>query len=162
MFCPKCGKANEAFARFCQSCGTDLSSAAPAPEGVVAATYGGFWKRVAALLIDSVVISFASGVISAATVGVGAVSIFVLPWLYEALMLSSEKQATLGKMALGMAVTDLNGGRLSFGRATGRHFAKWVSALILGIGFLMAAFTERKQGLHDLIAETLVVNRPLA
>jgi uncharacterized RDD family membrane protein YckC len=160
MFCPKCGKTNEAFARFCQSCGADLSAAAPAAAAVVE-TYGGFWKRVAALLIDSVVISFASGVISAATIGVGTISIFVLPWLYEALMLSSEKQATLGKMALGIAVTDLNGGRLTFGRATGRHFAKWISALILGIGFVMAAFTERKQALHDLIAETLVVNRPV-
>jgi uncharacterized RDD family membrane protein YckC len=160
MFCPKCGTANETFARFCQSCGTDLSAVTPT-AAVAVATYAGFWKRLAALLIDSVVVSVASGVISAATIGVGTVSIFVLPWLYEALMLSSEKQATLGKMALGMAVTDLNGSRITFARATGRHFAKWISALILGIGFLMAAFTERKQALHDMIAETLVVNRPL-
>ena len=76
-------------------------------------------------------------------------------------MLSSEKQATVGKMVLGMVVTDVNGGRISFGRATGRHFAKWLSALILGIGFLMAAFTERKQALHDMIADTLVVSRSL-
>ena len=76
-------------------------------------------------------------------------------------MLSSEKQATVGKMVLGIVVTDINGGPISFARATGRHFAKWLSALILGIGFLMAAFTEKKQALHDMIADTLVVNRSL-
>jgi uncharacterized RDD family membrane protein YckC len=72
-------------------------------------------------------------------------------------MESSAKQATVGKMALGIIVTDLEGRRLGFGRATGRYFAKILSALILGIGFLMAAFTERKQGLHDMVASTLVV-----
>ena len=119
MFCPRCGQQNEAGAVYCQSCGNDLSTT---KQMVVSSSYAGFWKRFAALLIDSIVVSVASGLISAATVGVGSVSIFVLPWLYEALMLSSEKQATLGKMALGIAVTDLSGGRISFGRATGRHF----------------------------------------
>jgi uncharacterized RDD family membrane protein YckC len=60
-------------------------------------------------------------------------------------------------MALGIIVTDLEGRRIGFGRATGRYFAKILSALILGIGFLMVAFTQRKQGLHDMIAGTLVV-----
>src|SRR6266849_153843 len=77
-------------------------------------------------------------------------------WLYEAFMESSSYQATLGKMIFGMKVTDLNGNRISFERATGRHFAKWLSAMILGIGYIMVGFTERKQGLHDLIAGTLV------
>jgi len=72
-------------------------------------------------------------------------------------MLASEKQATLGKMAMGLIVTDDNNQRLTFGRATGRHFAKYLSGLALGIGFVMAAFTERKQALHDMIAGTLVV-----
>ena len=81
----------------------------------------------------------------------------VAQWLYFALMESSSKQATLGKMALGIRVTDVNGNRIGFGRATGRHFAKILSGLILGIGFLMAAFTEKKQALHDMIAGTLVV-----
>jgi uncharacterized RDD family membrane protein YckC len=60
-------------------------------------------------------------------------------------------------MALGIRVTDLDGNRIGFGKATGRYFAKILSALILGIGFLMVAFTERKQGLHDMLAGTLVV-----
>ena len=80
-------------------------------------------------------------------------------WLYFALMESSSKQATLGKMALGIIVTDLNGNRLSFGRATGRYFGKIISGAILMIGYIMAGFTEKKQALHDIIAGCLVVNR---
>jgi uncharacterized RDD family membrane protein YckC len=73
-------------------------------------------------------------------------------------MLSSEWQATVGKRAMSIVVTGVDGSRISFARATGRHFAKYISACILGIGFIMAAFTARKQALHDLIAETLVIN----
>ena len=81
----------------------------------------------------------------------------VLQWLYFALMESSSKQATLGKMALGIKVTDMNGNRISFLRATGRYFGKLISAMILCVGYLMAAFTEKKQALHDLMASCLVV-----
>jgi len=77
-------------------------------------------------------------------------------WIYEAAMESSSKQATVGKMALGLKVTDLEGRRLSFARATGRHFAKYVSNLTLLIGYIMAGFTQRKQALHDIIAGTVV------
>ena len=81
-------------------------------------------------------------------------------WLYFALMESSPHQGTLGKLALGLKVTDLNGdGPISFGRATGRHFSKILSVVILGIGFIMAGFTARKQALHDLIAGCLVLRR---
>jgi uncharacterized RDD family membrane protein YckC len=59
-------------------------------------------------------------------------------------------------MIFGLKVTDLNGQRISFERATGRHFAKWLSSLILFIGYIMAGFSERKQALHDLLAGTLV------
>jgi uncharacterized RDD family membrane protein YckC len=81
----------------------------------------------------------------------------VIYWLYYALMESSAQSATLGKMAVGIRVTDLEGARISFGRATGRYFGKFVSAIILMIGFIMAAFTQRKQALHDLMAGTLVI-----
>jgi uncharacterized RDD family membrane protein YckC len=82
---------------------------------------------------------------------------FLGPWLYYALMESSKNQATVGKLALGLKVTDEKGKRISFGRASGRFFAKILSSIILGIGFLMIAFTEKKQGLHDEIAGCLVV-----
>lgn len=87
---------------------------------------------------------------------VGAALGFSGSWLYESWMESSSRQATLGKMIFNMKVTDLNGNRISFARASGRHFAKYLSGLILGIGYIMAGFTDRKQALHDMIAGTLV------
>ena len=81
-----------------------------------------------------------------------------LQWLYFAGMESSERQATIGKSVMSLRVTNVEGRRLSFGHATGRFFSKLVSGLIpLGIGYIMAAFTEKKQALHDLIAGTLVL-----
>jgi uncharacterized RDD family membrane protein YckC len=80
-------------------------------------------------------------------------------WLYYAFMESSANQATVGKMAVGLKVTDLNGKRISFGRATGRYFGRLLSGFILGIGFLMIAFSAKKQGLHDTLAGTLVVKK---
>lgn len=84
---------------------------------------------------------------------------FVVPWIYYATMESSFKQATLGKMALGIIVTDLQGRRLSFWRASGRYFSKLLSTLILMIGFLMVFLTKRKQALHDIITKCLVVSK---
>src|SRR2546428_774442 len=69
----------------------------------------------------------------------------------------SPRLATVGKMVFGLKVTNLEGHRISFARATGRHFAKLISAMILLIGYIMAGFSERKQALHDMIAGTLVV-----
>ena len=82
---------------------------------------------------------------------------FVVQWLYEALLTSSSWQATVGKRVLDLKVTDEGGNPISFERATARFFAKLLSSLTLGIGFLMVAFTNRKQGLHDLLAGTLVM-----
>jgi len=83
----------------------------------------------------------------------------VISWLYFALMESSRREATFGKMALGIIVNDRKGQRVSFGRATGRHFAKLISGVILVIGFIMAGFTAKKQTLHDMIAECVVVKK---
>lgn len=79
-------------------------------------------------------------------------------WLYHAKMESSAWQATLGKKALSLRVTDLNGARVSFKRATGRHFAKLITGLIpLGVGFMLAGLTEKRQALHDMLASCLVL-----
>lgn len=84
----------------------------------------------------------------------------VVKWLYYAYLESGEKQATWGKQVLGLYVTDLSGNRASFGRASGRFFAKIITGLIpLWIGFIMAGFTERRQALHDMIASCLVLRR---
>jgi uncharacterized RDD family membrane protein YckC len=84
----------------------------------------------------------------------------LVSWLYHAGMESSENQATLGKMALGLVVTDMNGQRISFARATGRFFSKIITSLVpLYIGFIMAGFTEKRQALHDMIASCLVLRK---
>lgn len=91
---------------------------------------------------------------------VGMIAFLVVQWLYFALMESSERQATFGKSVLSLRVTNSEGQRISFGHATGRFFAKIVSGMVpLGIGYIMAAFTEKKQALHDMIAGTLVLKR---
>jgi uncharacterized RDD family membrane protein YckC len=83
-----------------------------------------------------------------------------LNWLYFAGMESSGRQATFGKSAMSLQVTDLEGRRLSFGHATARFFSKIITGLIpLGIGYIMAGFTEKKQALHDMIAGTLVLRK---
>jgi uncharacterized RDD family membrane protein YckC len=142
------------------------------PAGPGGATgYGGFWLRVVAYIIDAIVINIATWAIglvigvnqfTAATDPTGfdptatGVSL-VIGLIYFALLESSERGATLGKMAVGLRVVTDQGQRLSFANAIGRYLAKIVSAIILGIGFLMVAFTDRKRGLHDMIASTLVV-----
>lgn len=83
---------------------------------------------------------------------------FLGAWLYHAKMESSSWQATLGKKVLNLRVTDMAGGRVSFAKATGRHFGKLITGLIpLGIGFAMAGVTERRQALHDMLASCLVL-----
>jgi predicted Zn finger-like uncharacterized protein len=135
--------------------------------------YAGFWKRFAASIIDGLILMFCGFIIggfiglvygfttgtSAGAGALGNIGGLLLGWLYYAIMESSSTQSTLGKMALGIKVTDLSGNTISFGRATGRYFGKIVSAIIFFIGYLMVAFTSRKQGLHDMMARCLVVNR---
>lgn len=126
--------------------------------GEISYVYAGFWWRVLASIVDGIILVVATAILSG--VGLGPAGI-VVSWLYFALLESSDKRATLGKMACGLIVTDLAGGRIGFGRATGRFFAKFLSSLILMIGYLMAAFTQRKQCLHDMIAGTLVLRAQL-
>lgn len=85
------------------------------------------------------------------------ITLIAVSWLYFALMESSKQQATLGKMALGLKVTDMEGNKISFGRATGRYFGKIISGMILMIGYILAGLTEKKQALHDMIAGCLVI-----
>lgn len=137
--------------------------------------YAGFWKRVAAWFLDFIIsllgvfpIVLILGLLLIPTTGdvgyneaqwegLGTVVGMIFSWLYYTLMESSSKQATLGKMFLGIKVTDLNGNRIGFGKATGRHFGKIISSIILGIGYIMVAFTQKKQGLHDKMAGCLVI-----
>lgn len=150
--------------------------------------YAGFWKRVVAMILDTVLlimVNFAILFIATQVVNsrnfatVMAVSLamnFGIQWLYFAGMESSTRQATLGKSAIGIKVTDMRGRPISFRRATGRLLAKLMFGLVgnvlveldyvvvgavflvVGlIGYLMVAFTDEKRGLHDMLAGTLVV-----
>src|SRR5207249_2762795 len=85
---------------------------------------------------------------------------FAIGWLYQATMLSSRRQATLGMRALGIFVTDQKGDRLNFGRATARYFAKALSYIPLGIGFFIQPFTRKRQTLHDMVVSSVVLVRP--
>lgn len=180
MFCPKCGKQNLGSGRFCPSCGAQLplspgAAQASVPTAAAVGVYAGFWKRFAAFILDYIIVlvlaMMAGGVIGLiygvgagaptddTASGLGAIVGLLVWWLYYALMESSATQATLGKMALGIRVVDQEGNAVSFGRATGRTLAKFLSGMILMIGYLMAGFTSRKQALHDIVAGCLVVNR---
>jgi uncharacterized RDD family membrane protein YckC len=152
--------------------------------------YAGFWLRFLAFLIDYVVMGIAfvliliplifltglGGVIGAIhpdedfnDVGIfmfigliflAATVSLVFTWLYHALMESSEWQATVGKKLLGLVVTDMAGQRVSFWRATARHFAKIITNMVPAfIGYILAAFTEKKQALHDMLAGCLVLRQ---
>jgi uncharacterized RDD family membrane protein YckC len=158
------------------------SIAPPPPSLAPSYAYGGPLRRVGAWLIDTVLLAigfFVFYFIGNIFIGLGLLSsgqnptienalgaelvllliLFVLAWLYYAGLESSAWQGTVGKRLLRLVVTDQYGRRIQFGRATGRFFAKIVSALALLVGYLMILFTERRQGLHDLMAGTLVVRQ---
>ena len=178
-YCPKCGSEVSAQDNFCSSCGNLISA-----TKYERFSYAGFWRRFAAIFIDGIIVSGAWTIISklfgipspvdplsiydleyslgaeqVATIFRLRIVAAVLAWLYYAAFESSKFQATPGKMALGIIVTDYEGERISFGKATGRYFSKIISAIILFIGYIMAAFTEQKQALHDIMAGTLVIKK---
>lgn len=181
-FCSACGQAFSATA----------AVPYPGVPAALHVEYAGFWLRFLAYLIDSVVMTLGVVLVLIPLIfltGLGAllsrfhpgeelsdagilflIGLFFLAvtvtlavtWLYHALMESSEWQATVGKKALDLVVTDMAGQRVGFGRATGRHFGKIITNMIPAfIGYIMAAFTERKQALHDMLAGCLVLRRTI-
>ncbi len=148
--------------------------------------YAGFWRRLLALLIDAFLLFFVFSLIDEVTDGAatqdmlhidpartstreigfqlpltffGSLIAFLGSWLYYTWMESSSLQATFGKMAIGIVVTDLDGNPITFGRAARRSLAKFLSAITLFSGFLMAGTTPQKQALHDIMAHTLVMKQ---
>lgn len=147
--------------------------------------YGGFWRRFWSYLIDRFILGVVFTPVGfmillpmmvtesvgwtdadlpaeAITSLLGAILTVAFlallgSWFYYALMQSSSRQATLGQLALGLRITDLEGRRISFARASGRRFATVLTGLTFGIGYLLVLFTTRKQTLHDLVAGTIVV-----
>ena len=146
--------------------------------------YAGFWFRAGAYLLDTATLAFVLGatvlgpILRNNHVGPSVqdawkfytgdspqatallLLIQLISWLYFAAFESSPWQATPGKKVLGLRVTDLEGKRPGFIRASGRYFGKIISSLLFGIGFLMVGFTEKKQALHDMLAGCLVLRDP--
>ena len=155
------------------------------PEPVI--VYGKFWPRFAAAFIDGLILWIPGKILGmvmgadilitqlikryttgdqemdlghvVAIVFVYELLAITIAWLYSAILESGPQQATFGKRALGLVVTDLHGERISFAKATGRHFGKYISSLILCIGYLMNIWDERGQTLHDKLAGTLVIKK---
>ena len=148
--------------------------------------YAGFWKRLAAAWIDTLVTGAIWTIIAiiwsfydfyyvfrletfttleelkeeyAVAQGYSVAISLAIAWVYFSVFESSSKQGTLGKLAVGIKVTDMHGNRIGVGIAIGRNFCKLFSMLIVFIGFIMLAFTKRKQGLHDMMSGCLVINR---
>jgi uncharacterized RDD family membrane protein YckC len=180
VICQNCRGAVPSLAQTCPHCGRSMFG--PPPSTVVSSfqgeeafaipplaparridlgestrLYGGFWIRVLAALVDSFILLIPALLIQRALGPQAGILSAVVDWLYYAGFESSTSRATLGKMACGLSVTDMNGSRISFGRATGRYFAKILSAIPLGLGFAMVGWTRQKRGLHDFIAGTMVV-----
>ena len=137
--------------------------------------YAGFWLRLVAMLIDGAVILIVMWILGLllgvnyatlepteaelSSIGLLELASLFVAWIYFAVMESTGAQATVGKLFMGLYVADKQGNRISFGRASLRYWAKFLSSLILFIGYLMAAFTRQKQALHDIIAGCLVLKR---
>ena len=103
-------------------------------------------------------VAFAVGIIG--MIAIMVLIVIIIQWLYYALQESSVQQATIGKRAMGIIVTDMDGNRITFLNATGRHFGKIISGAIMNIGYIIAGFTEKKQALHDIMANCLVIKKP--
>jgi uncharacterized RDD family membrane protein YckC len=187
--CPKCGMDVTGGAEKCSGCGevmADPSAPQTARQfGFVAArpqvVYAGFWLRAVAYAIDVFLLGIVAGwlVLKPMMEHAGVpldnlrlfltstsrqiiaikLAIWAVGWLYWGLMESSVWQATIGKKALGLQVTDLTGNRISMARASGRYFGKFLSQLIFFLGFVIAGFTRHKQALHDMLAGTLVIKK---
>lgn len=120
--------------------------------------YASFWQRFGAAIIDAIVLSVINVLLVFVVSSIMAnVLSLVSGWLYYALQESGASQATIGKKALELKVTTLNGERISFGQASARYFGKILSGLILLIGYLMMLWDDKNQTLHDKMANTLVV-----
>jgi uncharacterized RDD family membrane protein YckC len=138
----------------------DPDSAANPPEAAIG--YGGFWVRLAAALVDGVLlvtVTALMGVLMREDLHAGTAA-SLMGLVYEVGMVASAYQATVGKLAFRLRVVDREGRRLSVLRSFCRVLAKFLSWFVLGLGYLMIAITARKRGLHDFICGTLVVRLP--
>lgn len=164
-FCGNCGaKMDLAISDVCPNCGAKSgeSKFSSKASGESNENYAGFWVRFIAYFLDGLILIIPV-VLCFAIAGSNELLGYLLSWIvgfaYFAYLESSWRKATFGKQAMGLIVINMDGSQLSFQQASIRYIAKIISAFILYIGFIMIGFTEKKQGLHDMIANTLVVKK---
>lgn len=173
LHCPRCSEPNEPGSAYCFSCGLPLDEPSEdglplsGPSGGEAPLYAvgrpaGFWIRVVASLIDAAVV-FTLYLVLAVVLGegindLGPLETLAVQALYYTLGVSIWS-TTVGKRAVGIYVLRPDGSKVSWPRAFARWLAYIPSALLLFAGYLMVAFRGDKRGLHDLIADTVVVYR---
>lgn len=184
MYCTHCGTQNPDEAKYCHHCGLGVFSGTPAAP----VAYAGFWRRFVAYILDRLFLAIPTAVLVIAFIVPSIIGIvsgichpghliysiftFILGWIWMIVLIvaghllyfvwfeSSRYQATPGKMLLGIVVTDVYGQRITFLRSLGRNLGKIFSHMLFNIGFILAGITPRKQALHDLLADCLVVKKP--
>jgi uncharacterized RDD family membrane protein YckC len=184
VFCSRCGTWASDDATLCPLCGVALQddglrlqAAADEAEARMSANvtsivhYAGFWRRLAAVVLDTVVLWFPAATfrvligvdpfvnfdIQSGSAWTGILGEYVIGWFYAAFLIASPLRGTLGLQVMDLEVTDLHGRRISFARATWRYWAQLLSLLTFGVGYLMQLATPRRQTLHDLVSGTVVV-----
>jgi uncharacterized RDD family membrane protein YckC len=172
MFCSKCGIENLNEANFCKSCGAAMRTEAvplamPNPDnpttGLTDIHYAGFWRRGAAAIVDWQIVGAGAAAmsrfLSTKSDGVqiiGSIAILMLVGVWFAL-LESRDSATIGKRIFFLNVLRTDKSKLSFARASGRYFGRYISAIIFGVGYFMQPFAAKKQALHDMMTDSVVV-----
>jgi uncharacterized RDD family membrane protein YckC len=186
-YCQHCGSPHADDATFCPQCGSWVGDVGSLPAHRAPPRYAGFWARVGAQVIDQIVVGVPFQIVTGllvtytpptvktttdaagnqnihwagdwGTFGLVLLASWLVTLIYTSVLISSARQATVGKMALGLIVTDEDGERVSLARAAGRYAAGILNAATLGVGYLMVIWTPRKQALHDRVAGTVVVPR---
>jgi uncharacterized RDD family membrane protein YckC len=181
MVCLKCGAQNPDDANFCIGCGAKFVGRVEDVPSTSYSGFGSFWERFLAYCIDSLIVTvgsicalFTIALLIGFSISIMGMDLekmegffiglyyllaFLSSWLYFTIMESSKLQATLGKKICNLVVTDTSGNRISFAKANARFWSKIISGAIFAIGYIMAAFTEKHQALHDMVAGTLVVKK---
>ena len=119
--------------------------------------YASFWKRFLAFFLDILILIIPAAILNALLPGIGSVIILLL---YKPVFEASPISATPGKALIGLAVVTEDGSRLSLKTSFLRYLGSLLTNLTMGIGYLIALFTDRKQTLHDLLVKSVVVYRP--
>jgi uncharacterized RDD family membrane protein YckC len=164
QFCISCGSRLDPGARFCGNCGAPISESAGPPVGLASRSfphrgYMGFWIRLAAVLIDSILILILVAFLSRIFGGPGILVAYVFGLLYYVLLTTLQGQ-TLGKMVLGIQVVDPGGSIPSLGTVLLREVVgKFVSGLAFNLGYVWVAWDREKRAWHDHIAGTYVIRK---